>query len=551
MDKARENLSCDDDVICDDYESVDIFNEDEREELQKTTTERDKALASELQLEYEWVFWYDERTLRKGMTERAYESNVKRLGKFATVESFWRYWNNLEDASRFPEGTNLRIFKVGIKPMWEDPINVNGGKWMIRIRKEKTHEVWSKLVLALIGEQFEYSEGLCGMVLSVRPRGNAINIWNKSGDNEKEIEFTTEQLRNITGLEFAYQLHSASVEWNEKKQKKKEMREMRNSLDRKTSSGEFERAPLAATRSLNITRQKSDSVLPPPASVDKRVEVNERKVKKEGETNEANIPKRETLVLPEFVTQRWGDVESSESEDEVVGNRFRKNWADVHIPPRSALSEIIEEEDRRKKKEQESKEKKKKKSLRKTISVSMSSRDLAPPSPSQKKGKSLKMSASLDLPRNPQRKNNIEKREEEAKRNKRNTIRRSTSGFEEEEVRQSPKIAVKKEDWRRDPSRTSNRRQDKIVEIPFDEDLPPLRKTQRLRNSLTSTREFEEGEDANGRRNKKQTRGKGKGRREKGFRFDILHGILLVIVFMLLGYLYITLPPISIQLENE
>jgi translation initiation factor 4E len=30
----------------------------------------------------------------------------------------------------FEEGTNLRLFKGGIKPMWEDPSNEKGGKWV-------------------------------------------------------------------------------------------------------------------------------------------------------------------------------------------------------------------------------------------------------------------------------------------------------------------------------------------------------------------------------------------------------------------------------------
>lgn len=30
-------------------------------------------------------------------------------------------------------GTDLYIFKKGIKPMWEDPMNENGGRWLINV----------------------------------------------------------------------------------------------------------------------------------------------------------------------------------------------------------------------------------------------------------------------------------------------------------------------------------------------------------------------------------------------------------------------------------
>lgn len=50
------------------------------------------------------------------------------------------------------------MFKAGIKPSWEDPANERGGKWVIPTTKENTHQVWVKVLLAIVGEQFEYSD---------------------------------------------------------------------------------------------------------------------------------------------------------------------------------------------------------------------------------------------------------------------------------------------------------------------------------------------------------------------------------------------------------
>jgi hypothetical protein len=33
-----------------------------------------------------------------------------------------------ENQLKFPEGANLRMFKSGIVPSWEDPANAKGGK---------------------------------------------------------------------------------------------------------------------------------------------------------------------------------------------------------------------------------------------------------------------------------------------------------------------------------------------------------------------------------------------------------------------------------------
>ena len=94
------------------------------------------------------------------MTGRQYEHAMKNLGKFSTIEGFWQWTNSIPDVSKLPYGTNLRLFKSGIKPLWEDPANEKGGKWTIKAPKKYTQDMWSKLLLAVVGEQFEHSDDL-------------------------------------------------------------------------------------------------------------------------------------------------------------------------------------------------------------------------------------------------------------------------------------------------------------------------------------------------------------------------------------------------------
>lgn len=66
---------------------------------------------------------------------------------------------------------NLHIFKHGIKPIWEDPQNKNGGKWTITFpttgglaRYELINESWMRCCLAVIGELLD-DDGreICGV----------------------------------------------------------------------------------------------------------------------------------------------------------------------------------------------------------------------------------------------------------------------------------------------------------------------------------------------------------------------------------------------------
>ena len=49
------------------------------------------------------------------------------IGKFNTVESYCWYFNWLKPLSKLECNSNYHLFKLDIKPMWEDEVNVNSG----------------------------------------------------------------------------------------------------------------------------------------------------------------------------------------------------------------------------------------------------------------------------------------------------------------------------------------------------------------------------------------------------------------------------------------
>jgi translation initiation factor 4E len=40
-------------------------------------------------------------------------------------------------ASQLAAGSNYHLFKEGVQPMWEDPANEKGGKWVAQLFKAK------------------------------------------------------------------------------------------------------------------------------------------------------------------------------------------------------------------------------------------------------------------------------------------------------------------------------------------------------------------------------------------------------------------------------
>eukprot|EP00824_Muranothrix_gubernata_P004543 TRINITY_DN1576_c0_g1_i1.p1 TRINITY_DN1576_c0_g1~~TRINITY_DN1576_c0_g1_i1.p1 ORF type:complete len:727 (+),score=179.16 TRINITY_DN1576_c0_g1_i1:133-2181(+) len=167
-------------------------------------------------LENAWTFYFDEGP-PKGIKMQEFEKKMKALGSFNTVQDFWRFWNHVVDFEQLPARCNLRLFKHAIRPLWEDAANVQGGKFVIPCPKELTLKLWSEVVLLMIGEQLESADDICGVVLSVRPKMNTINIWNQSHLLMEDADAITDQLHELLNLdidlEITYQRHQGSIDF--------------------------------------------------------------------------------------------------------------------------------------------------------------------------------------------------------------------------------------------------------------------------------------------------------------------------------------------------
>lgn len=61
--------------------------------------------------------------------------------------------------------------------MWEDPQNVNGGRWVVVVRppRETVDRYWINLLMAMLGEQFDgFGKHICGASVNVRKKGDKV-----------------------------------------------------------------------------------------------------------------------------------------------------------------------------------------------------------------------------------------------------------------------------------------------------------------------------------------------------------------------------------------
>ncbi|KFK44789.1 hypothetical protein AALP_AA1G303300 [Arabis alpina] len=149
-------------------------------------------------LQNSWAFWFDNPHSKS--IQATWGSSLRSLYTFATIEEFWSLYNNMHPPAKWLPGADLYCFKHKIEPKWEDPICANGGKWTMRFPKAtKLDSNWLNTLLALVGEQFEQGDEICGAVLNFRARGDKISLWTKNAANEEAQLSIGKQWKELLG----------------------------------------------------------------------------------------------------------------------------------------------------------------------------------------------------------------------------------------------------------------------------------------------------------------------------------------------------------------
>jgi translation initiation factor 4E len=167
-----------------------------------------------------WTWWFDNPKKKTNLNN--WSDNLKKIYTFSTVEDFWSLWNNIKGAHELAQGSNYHLFKDGIEPKWEDPINARGGKWLVQIkpnqRAASLNQLWLWAVLACIGASFDDDSHIVGIVVSVRKQMDKISLWTTDATNEQAVRRIGRQFKEFLQLpasvKVGFQSHADAMDNN-------------------------------------------------------------------------------------------------------------------------------------------------------------------------------------------------------------------------------------------------------------------------------------------------------------------------------------------------
>ena len=174
--------------------------------LIKQNTERKNSLNDSVsekhKLQDTWSFWF-----YKCDMSREWKDNLLHITDVSTVEDFWAIQHRIKPVESLSDGCDYIVFKHGIKPMWEDPRNANGGRIVLNIDKKNVlsflSKIWLNSLLFLIGSSYddEESDNINGLVINVRTKLNRISLWTCNFENKSLQEKIAKRFMKYLGLQ--------------------------------------------------------------------------------------------------------------------------------------------------------------------------------------------------------------------------------------------------------------------------------------------------------------------------------------------------------------
>ena len=143
-----------------------------------------------LENKFSFLYRIDEniryQSQKQVMEKEKYESQVKKIADFDTIEDFWSIFQHLRKPDSCIPGIEYFMFKEPIKPLWEDENNKNGGRFSIKLKHGYTTIIWEEMIFALIGGILpkEMKDQINGIVVTSRKEFNTLQIWFKNYDDK-------------------------------------------------------------------------------------------------------------------------------------------------------------------------------------------------------------------------------------------------------------------------------------------------------------------------------------------------------------------------------
>ena len=152
-----------------------------------------------------WTLYYHNDSNNWNQDSYNYIMNINSPSEFW---KFYNYWCVINSASVF-SGNYFFLMRDNILPVWENPNNINGGCWSIKVLRDKINKTWEDISLYTVCEILcpEISSTIIGVSICLKKNGyGIIKIW-KTNSQYNSLKLINKTILNKYGSNIIYIAH--------------------------------------------------------------------------------------------------------------------------------------------------------------------------------------------------------------------------------------------------------------------------------------------------------------------------------------------------------
>jgi hypothetical protein len=108
------------------------------------------------------------------------------------------------------ENCMLFIMREGVRPIWEDPKNKNGGCFSYKVSNKNVYKVWKDLTYVIVGEtvskNMNFVNSVTGITISPKKNFCIIKIWMTDCNNQNP-EIVTSDIKGLVSQGCLFKKH--------------------------------------------------------------------------------------------------------------------------------------------------------------------------------------------------------------------------------------------------------------------------------------------------------------------------------------------------------
>lgn len=172
-----------------------------------------EELPCDLKLKDKWVFWLESVNLPALPEKPQRDDFLKLLTIARTVSNLAKVKEYSLQACEHPDNAKIFLFKQGIKPVWEDRSNYNGGRLFVTCaNRETATATFVTLALKMLAGSLLADSELTGLTVSFTGAHRfTVQVWNRNSAEKNKIRDARKAMKKLFKKNVSYQVHRTSL----------------------------------------------------------------------------------------------------------------------------------------------------------------------------------------------------------------------------------------------------------------------------------------------------------------------------------------------------